>query len=54
MTEDLEYIETHFECDECRHDFHMDEVVVRKFDNPFFEDEKITVLLCPVCSKESE
>lgn len=54
MSEDLDYIMSHFECDECHSDFHMDNVIVRKFDNPFFEDEKITVLLCPVCSEEGE
>lgn len=54
MSEDLDYIESHFECDECHSDFHMDNVIVRKFDNPFFEDEKITILLCPVCAEGGE
>lgn len=52
--DDMDYIESHFECDDCGSDYSMDEVVVRKFDNPFFDNEKITILLCPLCSKESE
>lgn len=48
--EDLDYIYNHFECDECGSDFHIDNVVVKKFDNPFIPGDKITVLLCEDCA----
>jgi hypothetical protein len=54
MSEDLDYIMNHFGCDECHSDFHMDDVIVRKFDNPFIPGDEITVLLCNDCANGGE